>query len=84
MRLEGKVAVITGASSGIGAETARVFANEGAYVVLAARRLDRLEALASEIISKNGKAIAVQADVTKPEDCKKISEAAIAEFGQID
>ncbi|MDR1643679.1 MAG: SDR family oxidoreductase, partial [Clostridiales bacterium] len=39
---------------------------------------------ASEIISKNGKAIAVQADVTKPEDCKKISEAAIAEFGQID
>lgn len=61
--LKGKVVLITGASSGFGAHAAHLFAQEGAKVVLAARRLDRLQKLADEIQSKGGEALAVPVDV---------------------
>ena len=63
-RLDGRVALVTGASSGLGAHFARVLADAGAHVALAARRLDRLEAIAAEIERSGGKAIAVSMDVT--------------------
>ncbi|MDJ0922882.1 MAG: SDR family oxidoreductase [Henriciella sp.] len=65
--LSGKTALVTGASSGLGAHFARVLATAGATVVLAARRLDKLEALKTEIEASGGHANAVQMDVTSPE-----------------
>ena len=65
-RLENKVAVITGASSGIGAGTALLFAQEGANVVLVARRQDRLEAVAEQAKSYGVQALVVAGDVTDP------------------
>ena len=62
--LSGRVALVTGASSGLGARFAEVLASQGAAVVLAARRLDRLEALADKIRASGGKALAVQMDAT--------------------
>jgi NAD(P)-dependent dehydrogenase (short-subunit alcohol dehydrogenase family) len=64
--LPGKTAIVTGASGGLGASFARALAKAGAGVVLAARRLEKLEALAGEIESSGGKAIAVEMDVTDP------------------
>lgn len=64
--LTGKIALVTGASGGLGAAFARVLAKAGAQLVLAARRLEKLEALASEIEASGGKALAVQLDVTDP------------------
>lgn len=74
--LDGKCALITGASSGLGAHFARTLAAAGARVVLAARRVERLEALASEITDAGGQAYAVAMDVTDPESVK----AAFADF----
>ena len=82
--LKDKIAIVTGASSGIGKETAKLFAAEGAKVVLAARRLERLEALKEEINAAGGEAYCVQADVSKEADCIRIVEAAIAQYGRID
>jgi NAD(P)-dependent dehydrogenase (short-subunit alcohol dehydrogenase family) len=65
-RLEGKIALVTGASSGLGDHLARVLANAGAHVVLAARRADRLETLAREIGAIGGQANAIALDVTDP------------------
>lgn len=84
MRLQDKVAVITGASSGIGAATAEIFAKEGATVVLAARRKERLDALAQKITAAGGKALAVAADVKKQEDCQRIIAEAVAAYGRVD
>lgn len=84
MRLDGKVAVITGASSGIGAAAAEIFAKEGAIVVLAARRTDKLESNADKIRAAGGKAKVITADVKKEEDCVKIIEETVAEFGKVD
>jgi len=84
MRLDGKVAVITGASSGIGAAAAEIFAKEGAIVVLAARRTDKLESNAAKIRTAGGKAKVITADVKKEEDCVKIIEETVAEFGKVD
>lgn len=84
MRLNGKVAVVTGASSGIGAATAALFAKEGATVVLAARRQDRLEGNAEQIRQAGGQAKVVAADVTKQADCKRLIEETIEAFGKID
>lgn len=76
--LDGKVSAITGASSGIGEATARMFAEEGSKVALMARRADRLEALAGEISDAGGEALPIEIDVT---DHAKV-EAAIAEVKQ--
>ena len=62
-RLTGKTAIITGASSGVGEATALALALEGAAVVLAARRLDRLKALVNDIHANGGRALAVQVDI---------------------
>ncbi|MGL5437940.1 MAG: SDR family NAD(P)-dependent oxidoreductase [Lachnospiraceae bacterium] len=84
MRLEGKVAVITGASSGIGYETAKIFAKEGAKVVLVARRKDRLDALEADIKAAGGDALAIGADVTKQDDCEFVIEETKKAYGGVD
>ncbi|MDI3389977.1 glucose 1-dehydrogenase [Streptomyces sp. B-S-A8] len=82
--LEGKTAMITGASSGIGAAAARLFAAEGAAVVLMARREKQLLAVAEEIESAGGRAVAVTGDVTAPHDVARAVEAAVDGFGGLD
>ncbi len=79
-RLDGKVAVLTGASSGLGERFAHVLSDAGAAVVLAARRVDRLEALAAQLPNS----IAVACDVGAPGDITKLVDATMAEYGQID
>jgi short-subunit dehydrogenase len=78
------VILITGASSGIGEATARLFALEGYRLSLGARRLDRLEALAEEIRAGGGQAIAVGADLVKLDDIKNLIQRTLDEFNQID
>jgi short-subunit dehydrogenase len=78
------VAVITGASSGIGAAVARALAREGVAVVVAARRLDRLQALAAEISQHGGRAHAVEADVTSDEDVARLMAETLRVYGQLD
>ena len=70
--IEGKVVVITGASSGLGEATARLLAAKGASVVLGARRQDRIQSLASELNGRGAKAIAVTTDVAKRDQVKPI------------
>lgn len=82
--LTGRVALVTGASSGLGARFAEVLASQGAAVVLAARRLDRLEALAAKITAAGGKALAVQMDATDAGSMIAAVAAAEATFGTVD
>ena len=82
--LTGNVAVITGASSGIGRATAYTMAEAGATVVLAARRTDRIEEVAATIVGDGGRALAVTADVTKADDVDRLYELAVGEVGQVD
>lgn len=83
--LKGKTAVITGASSGIGAAIAQHLAEEGANVVLAARRKERLDALAAEINgNKKGQALVVETDVAKKADINNMTQKAVEAFGTID
>src|SRR3954447_4403078 len=82
--IAGKVIVITGASSGMGAAAARHLAAKGASVVLGARRSDRIKSLAADIAKGGGKATAVVADVTKREDLRKLIDTAVATDGRID
>ena len=79
--VSGKVALVTGASSGLGEHFARTLAQAGAKVVLAARRMDRLEALASEIEAAGGEALAVAMDVTKADTIEAALAATIERFG---
>src|SRR5690606_31761650 len=80
----GKVIVITGASSGMGEAAARYLAEKGAKVVMAARRIDRIEATASELQKQNKEAIAVATDVTKLDDVNNLIETAVNKFGRVD
>lgn len=82
--IEGKVVVITGASSGLGEATARLLSAEGASVVLGARRAGRLQALADDLTRSGVKALAVTTDVTQYEQVKRLVDAAVQAFGRID
>ncbi len=81
--IKGKVVVIIGASSGLGEATARLSA-EGAPVVLGARRVERLQSLARELIVCGGKALAIATDVTDREQVKKLVDTAVETYGSID
>ena len=82
--LNGKVVVVTGASSGIGEAMAREYAKMGAKVVMAARREEELKRIASEIEAEGGKVAYSACDVVKEEECKRLIEVAIEAFGSID
>ena len=79
-----KIAVITGASSGIGAATARKFARQGMHVVLVARRRERLEQLADEIRLSGGKASIIAADLSTEADRERVFALVEAEYGRVD
>lgn len=83
-RLDGHTIVITGASSGLGAGFARALGSAGADLVLAARRADRLDALAAELRSNGGRVTTVTADIAEPDDCARVADAAIDAFGRLD
>lgn len=82
--LTGTVALVTGASSGIGAATARRLARDGVSVVLVARRLDRLEELAREIAATGGTASVVDADITDRTQAESVVARAVEQFGRLD
>lgn len=82
--LKGKVVVITGASSGIGAAMAREYAADGACVVLGARQQDKLRQIVEEIEQRGGKAAYAVTDVTSADDCRRLVETAVERFGGID
>lgn len=82
--VRGKVAVITGASGGLGESTARLLASRGAKVVLGARRSDRLERLARAIVDEGGTAVAVTTDVTRREDVEALVRTAVERFERLD
>lgn len=82
--LNGKVAIITGGSRGIGRASALAFADAGADVLIASRKIEDLEKVAEEIRAKGRKALGVAAHVAKPDETKVIVDTAISEFGRID
>lgn len=82
--LKEKVVLITGASSGFGEDAARLFAKEGCKVVLAARRLDRLQLLAAEIQNAGGEALAIPVDVTERAEIEVMVQTALDLYGRID
>ena len=84
MKLEGKVAIVTGATSGMGRATAVLFAKEGAKVVVTGRNEERAQAVVDEIKGNGGEAIYVIVDASNVEDCKKIFDATIEAFGTVD
>ncbi|NQX46038.1 SDR family oxidoreductase [Paenibacillus tritici] len=79
-----KVIIITGASSGIGEAAARLLAQTGARLVLAARRTERLQTIVSEIVQEGGDAVYLQTDVTSAEDLEKLARFALQQYGRID
>jgi NADP-dependent 3-hydroxy acid dehydrogenase YdfG len=83
-RLDGTVALVTGASSGIGAASALALAAEGAAVALVARRTDRLEALRDRLTESGGRAFTITADVTDEAQAAAAVSAAVTEFGRLD
>lgn len=82
--IQNKVVLITGASSGIGAATAKVLAARGAAVVLGARRTDRLDALVADITADGGRALARAVDVTRRDDVQAFADHALERFDRID
>ncbi|SFL69589.1 SDR family NAD(P)-dependent oxidoreductase [Geodermatophilus ruber] len=83
-RLDGRVAIVTGASSGLGAVFARALAEAGADVALGARREERLADTRAAVEKAGRRAITVRTDVSRPEDCQALVDATVAEFGRVD
>ena len=84
MKLSGKTAIITGATSGIGKATALLFADEGAEVVITGRRAELGQRVVDEISQKGARAVFIQADHTQAEACSLVLERTLAEFGRVD
>lgn len=84
MKLQGRVAIITGASSGVGYEAARLLAREGAVIAAAARRRNKLETLVGEIASEGGQALAFPTDVTDSAQVARLVESVYNLFGRVD
>ena len=83
-RLEGKVAIVTGGNSGVGAATAILFAKEGAKVVISARRKVQLEEIATKIREAGGEVLTVVTDISKPEDAKNLVAKTLEAYGKVD
>src|SRR4051812_1942663 len=83
-RLDGKVAIVTGASSGLGVDFAAGLAEAGADVVICARREERLTDTCAKVEAIGRRCLPVRADVTVVEDCTNVVERAMAEFGRVD
>jgi NAD(P)-dependent dehydrogenase (short-subunit alcohol dehydrogenase family) len=83
-RVDDRVAVVTGASSGLGVAFAQALAEAGAHLVLGARRVDRLEETRALVEAVGRRAVAVRTDVTNPRDCQALVRAAMDEFGRVD
>ena len=83
-RLDGKVAIVTGASSGLGVAFAQALASAGADVALGARRVDRLEETKAMVEALGRRAITVPTDVAKSEDCQRLVDEAVAQLGRVD
>ena len=83
-RLDGKVAIVTGASSGLGVAFARHLAEAGADIALAARRVDRLGETAALVEKAGRRAISVPTDVSSPADCQRLVDETMGEFGKVD
>ncbi|MFA4836595.1 MAG: 3-oxoacyl-ACP reductase family protein [Dehalococcoidia bacterium] len=84
MRLKGKVAIVTGAASGIGRATAHAIAREGASVIIADINKEGGEKIAEDIRKSGGKALAVKTDISKQDEVRQMVERAIAQFGRVD
>ena len=83
-RLDGKVAIITGGNSGVGAATAKLFAKEGAKVIITARREGPLEDVAKEIREAGGEVLPVATDISKKGDADKLVAKAVEVYGKFD
>jgi NAD(P)-dependent dehydrogenase (short-subunit alcohol dehydrogenase family) len=83
-RLDGKVVIVTGASSGLGVAFAHCFAEAGADVVLGARRVDKLERVADSVRSTGRRVHTVATDVADPEQCQRLVDEAVAKLGRVD
>jgi NAD(P)-dependent dehydrogenase (short-subunit alcohol dehydrogenase family) len=84
MKLEGRVALVTGGTSGIGSATAALFAGEGAAVALTGRNRERGGKVAQAIIDGGGRALFIQADVRRADDCRRAVDTTLEHFGRID
>jgi NAD(P)-dependent dehydrogenase (short-subunit alcohol dehydrogenase family) len=82
--LDGKVAIVTGASSGLGVAFAKGFAEAGADVAICARRVEKLEATRQGIEDMGHRVIAINADVSRPEDCQRVVDETVANLGKVD